>query len=63
MHIAEDAHVIDEEALVLDWGLETLKSVPRHISWEEKLALRNKHWIAVTYWMAIRVPSATRMKS
>ena len=31
VHVPEDAHVVDEEALVFDGRLEALMAVPRHV--------------------------------
>lgn len=28
MHVPEDAHAVDDEAFVLDWGLEALQAIP-----------------------------------
>lgn len=31
MHISENAHIVDDEALIFDRSLEALQAVPRHV--------------------------------
>lgn len=67
MHVTESTEALDCERLGLNRGLEALQPPPRHVSvginsaphqrWQQCNGMRGTHW------MAIRVPSATRMKS
>lgn len=63
MHLAEGTHVVDDEAVLLDWRLESLLTVPGHVPMEAINLTVQCHAREITHWIAILVPSATRMKS
>ena len=61
--VPERPHPIDDKALLFDRGLEALQTSPRHIPrFVINAGIRLRKFMD-TDWMAMRVPSATRMKS